>query len=83
MKKDHLEVLIDDVNDKLERLTEGMSLLQSDNREIKKTVADLPEIKADIKTIKAAVTDQSRKLRQHEHVIGDHENRLSGLEHAA
>jgi len=81
--KDHFEVLLEDIDDKLQHLAEGMSLLQTDVAQVKKGVARLSELPADIKTIKAAVTDQSRQLRRHDQILGDHETRLSGLEHAA
>jgi len=71
------------VDDNQRRLAEGMSLLQSDVAHVKTDLAHLTELSADIKTIKAAVTDQSRQLRRHVQILDDHETRLSGVEHAA
>ncbi|HUD07182.1 MAG TPA: hypothetical protein VMR34_04820 [Candidatus Saccharimonadales bacterium] len=76
MKKDHLEVLLEDIDGKMQALAEGMSLLQADSREIKKSVAHISKIEDDIKAIKAAVTDHNR-------VLDDHGVRITSLEHAA
>lgn len=70
MKKDHLQILVEDVNDKLKVLVEGISMLQDDMRQVKKSVTDISEVKTDIKIIKAAVTDQSRTINSHERRIG-------------
>jgi prefoldin subunit 5 len=70
MKKDHLQILVEDVNDKLKVLVEGISMLQDDMRQVKKSVTDIPEVKTDIKIIKAAVTDQSRTINNHDRRIG-------------
>ncbi|MGH7866364.1 MAG: hypothetical protein ACREP9_01760 [Candidatus Dormibacteraceae bacterium] len=76
MKKDHLEVLLEDIDDKMQRLAEGVSLIQDDMRVVKKDVSEIPEMKDDIKAIKAAVTDHSGELR-------DHKVRITALEQAA
>jgi len=69
MKKDHLQILVEDVNDKLKVLVEGISMLQDDMRQVKKSVTDIPEVKTDIKIIRAAVTDQSRTINSHDRRI--------------
>jgi len=76
MKKDHLGVLLEDIDDKMQHLAEGMSLLQDGMKELKNKVSDIPEMKGDIKAIKAAVTDHSGTLK-------GHEVRITSLEQAA
>ena len=83
MKKVHLEVLVEDVNDKLQVLADGMSVLQDDMRQVKDELKAHEAVPGDIKAIKAAVTDQSRELKSIDHAVGDHESRLSALEQAA
>lgn len=79
----HQEALLEDINDKLDHLAEGMSVLSDGIQEVRRVVADVPEIKDDIKAIKAAVTDQSRQLSKVEHQVADHDNRIRTVESAA
>ena len=71
--------VLEDINEKLQRLAEGVFALVEDNREIKKVIADLPEMKDDIKAIKAAVTDQTRDLQRLDQQVDNHEARLDTL----
>ena len=64
----HAGVLLEDIDDKFERLIEGMSVLLEGNQEIRKTVVRIPVIEDDIKAINAAVTDQSREMHRVDHV---------------
>ena len=52
MKKDHLQILVEDVNDRLGILVEGISVLQADMRLVKKLASEIPELKVDTKTIR-------------------------------
>ena len=83
MKQDHLEVLLEDNNEKLQRLVEGMSVLQKDVRQVKSDLNKLEGVPADIKVIKAAIKDQTGDYRKQEKQLKNHELRITGLEQAA
>jgi len=84
MKDDrHDGVLLEDINDKLQHLAEGVSVLLEGNQEIRKVVDRIPAIEDNVKAIKAAVTDQSRQLNSVEHQVGEHEDRVRTLEQTA
>ncbi len=74
MKDDHVAVLLEDINGKIDRMAEGVGSLKETametNRRLKKVEQDTELIPA----IKAAVTDQSAQLK-------DHEIRVTKLEH--
>lgn len=72
--KDHLEVILEDMNGKFDRLIEVAAQMQ-DTLERTATKDELAEVKADIKVIKAAVVDHSGQLN-------DHEQRITHLESA-
>lgn len=69
--KDNLEVILEDMNGKFNRMLEIVSL----TREEMATKAELEEVKSDVKVIKAAVIDQNAQLN-------DHERRITHLEAA-
>jgi len=69
--KDNLEVILEDMNGKFDRMLEIVSL----TREEMATKAELEEVKSDVKVIKAAVIDQNAQLN-------DHERRITHLEAA-
>lgn len=72
MKDDYSGVLLEDIRDQLQKFAEAMSGVPKDVARLKE---DMLEVKDNIKAIKAAVTDQSRQL-------GNHETRISSLETA-
>jgi len=75
----HEGAVLEDINEKLQRLLEGVFALVEDNREIKKVIADIPEMKDDIKAIEAAVTDQTRVPLPFDQQVDNHEARLDTL----
>jgi phage-related minor tail protein len=75
MKDDHLAVLLKDMNSKFDAVTEAVTDLSSDVKELKKLIPDVAELKSDVKVIKAVVVDQSHQIR-------DHDSQISSLEAA-
>ena len=79
----HVEVLLEDINDKLNSLAEGVGSIrgtvQSLDQRLEKVEASTDLLPA----IRAAVTDQSHHLRDFEHVAEDHDQRIGSLEQAA
>lgn len=73
---DSSSAVIEHCDDQLKGIAEAVSDLAKDVREIKQLVPDMAEVKSDVKAIKAAVTDQSLQLN-------DHERRITSLEQAA
>jgi len=83
MNNDHHEgAVLEDINDKLQRLAEGVFALVEDNREIKKAVAHIPLIEDRLTAIEAAVIDQTRDLQRLDQQVDNHEARLNTLERA-
>ena len=73
MQDDHVGVLLEDIQSKLQGLAESASVLARDMHEVKQTIAPIPQMASDIAAMKAALTDHSTQL-------ADHENRLQTLE---
>lgn len=82
MKKDHLEVLLEDINSKLDGISEGMRVLPTRD-EFNDLTAKVDRIGTDVEVIKAAVKDQSRVLHAHGDDIDDARGRIQRLEHHA
>jgi hypothetical protein len=75
MHDNHTDVLLEDINSKLERLAEAMGAFRDDVTSLKGTAAPIPTIQRDVQTIKAVVTDQSKAVKALDH-------RVSALEQA-
>lgn len=71
----NLTVLVEQVIDQNNRVLEAVESMR-DELKTKTSQTDLEEVKADIKAIKAAVTDTNRRVQ-------DHEQRITQLEAAA
>ncbi|HEX5448314.1 MAG TPA: hypothetical protein VFW90_03905 [Candidatus Saccharimonadales bacterium] len=65
----YTEALLEDINGKFDAVLNGLQGI----REVMARQEDLEEVKADIKTIKIAVTDTSTQVQ-------DHERRITHLE---
>lgn len=64
-QKDHYAaVLLEDMNGKFDAIMEILIPMQEQVREIPKMKEDITEMKADIRTIKIAVTDTNRDLHK-------------------
>lgn len=70
MKKDHMEVLLEQVVSQNKAILEGIKSLptRADFNELKQ---DVTELKQDVKSIKAAVTDASHDLTEHKQLPAD------------
>jgi len=66
MQDNHVGVLLEDIQDKLQGLAESMSVMQQDITAMKPQVALIPQIDANVQTVKAVQVDQGRQLRHHE-----------------
>ena len=66
MQDNHVGVLLEDIQGKLQGLAESMSVMQQDIATMKPQVALIPQIAADVQTLKAVQTDQGQELRDHE-----------------
>ena len=65
MSDNYTDILLEDINDKFERIVEAVGQLH-DKVNQKSNQSDIDEIKADLKIVKAAVTDMSRQVNEHE-----------------
>ncbi len=63
--KNYTDVLLEDMNSKFDRLIEVMSQMREEMSTFAKS-EELNEIKTDVKTIKAAVTDVSKNVERHD-----------------
>ena len=79
----HEGALLEDINDKLQRLAEGVSTIIERTQEISTVVARIPVIEGDIKVIKAVVSEHTEELRRIGERLDGHETRLHTLEQAA
>ena len=61
----YTDVLLEDVNDKFDRIMDAVSQMQ-DELKLKANQSDIDEIKADIKIIKAVLTDTNEQVQHHE-----------------
>ena len=68
----HQGVISEDIQHQVQRLAEAMAEVPAT---VQKLSADVDELKTDMKVVKAAVTDQSG-------VLHDHESRITQLESA-
>ena len=73
MAKDYTDILLEDMNGKFDLLLELMTPLKQMQSDIKVTKEDVAELKTDVRIIKAAVTDSSHQVR-------DHNKRITKLE---
>ncbi|HLC91526.1 MAG TPA: hypothetical protein VJC09_00580 [Candidatus Saccharimonadales bacterium] len=69
-------VVLEEINDKLERILEATDTLKDVPADIRDIKERLVTVESDVKTIKAVVTDQSQNLKTHE-------IRITHLEQAA
>lgn len=69
MSKDYTDVLLEEMNGKFDRLIEVMAQMREEMKHFARQ-EDLEEVKADVKIIKAAVTDLSSQVNRHEIEIG-------------
>jgi septal ring factor EnvC (AmiA/AmiB activator) len=74
MKDDHIAILLEEIKSQNQALTEGQQELSTLPATVKQLANDVAEIKDDIHTIKAAVTDTNKQVH-------NHENRFTRLEH--
>ncbi|MES2971257.1 MAG: hypothetical protein V4702_02980 [Patescibacteria group bacterium] len=65
MSDDHTDLVLEDMNSKFDAVIELVTQMRDDMKQLAKQ-SDLQEVKADIKTIKAAVTDLSQQVEKHE-----------------
>jgi uncharacterized protein YoxC len=72
----HDGVILEDIQDKLARILEATDALRDVPAKINTIDERLVNVEADVKTIKAAVTDTSRQVK-------DHGVRIAHLEQAA
>lgn len=82
MKDNDFGVLLEDIDDKLQRAAEGIATIHADIRQLKTTTSAIPEIQTNVRTIKSVVTDQSRELKDQSDQLNTLEHRLSALEAA-
>lgn len=67
------DVLIEEIDDNIRTILEIVVPVRIELSEVKKTVAAIPEIQADIKTIKLALAQTNIQVK-------DHEKRITKLE---
>ena len=68
--KDYTNVLLEEMNSKFDILIEVVGGMKDEMKTLAKQ-SDLDEVKADVKVIKAAVTDVSDQVARHEVRISD------------
>jgi len=71
MSKNYTNVLLEDMNGKFDLLLEAIAPLKQMQQDIFTTKEDVAELKADVKVIKAAVTDLSHQVNRHEKEIAE------------
>jgi len=76
MSDDQSGAVLEAINDQLKAILEGQSAMAQVPSDIAEIKQDLLEVRSDLKVVKAAVTDQT-------HQLNDHETRLTTLEQAA
>jgi len=69
------DILLEHMDNRFDAVIEAVGQMQDQLKVLPAMQADLEEVKSDVKTIKAVVTDQSSQLN-------DHETRISVLESA-
>jgi len=76
---DHYEgVLLEDINDKLDRLAEAMGSVRDDVQRLTVSVAPIPAMQKDIVTIKAVLKEHSAILNDHTATLKEHSLILNG-----
>jgi len=71
MSKDYTDVLLEEMNSKFDLLLEAIAPLKQMQQDIFTTKEDVAELKADVKVIKAVVTDLSHQVNRHEKEIAE------------
>lgn len=71
----YIGVVLEEIRDQNKVVLEAVGDLQTKVRKLDRMETDLRAIKTDIKTMKAAVTDTSKQVQ-------NHERRITKLEHA-
>jgi hypothetical protein len=75
MKDNSIGVLLEEIRDQNKVVLEAVGDMQEQLKDLAPLKADVAELKSDMKVVKAAVTDQSRQVH-------DHEQRITRLESA-
>jgi len=78
-----LEILLEDISDKLASLAEGMGSVRETVYRLDQRLEKVETSTELLPAIKAAVTDQSHHLGDLEHAAKDHDRRIDSLEQAA
>ena len=73
MSDTHTDILLEDIQDKLQLLLEVTGGLAKDMAEMKPQVASLT---ADMKVVKAVQKDQGTELREHSRMLHEHGSEL-------
>ncbi len=61
----HTDIVLEDMNSKFDAVIELVTQMREDMKQLAKQ-EDLEEVKADVKIIKAAITDLSHQVEKHE-----------------
>lgn len=79
---DH-DILLEDINHKLDAILEGQGAAASVPGDISTMKSDIKDIKEDIKTVKAAIKGLSTDDKAQDDQLDDHELRITAIEQTA
>jgi septal ring factor EnvC (AmiA/AmiB activator) len=77
----YTNVLLEQILHKNDAILEIVSATRDELKRVPKR-EEFDELKQDVKTIRAAVTDQGKQVQKHERQLNDHERRLRALKAA-
>ena len=69
MSDNHTDVLLEDIQGKLQLLVDVTSVLAQDIKEMKPQVALIPQLAVDVQTLKVVQADQGKELRHIEKYV--------------
>ncbi len=81
MKKDYTDLLLEEIREQNKALLEGQRQMLGIPKKVDKLSTDMTEVKADLKTIKKAVTETNKDQRRLDKQVDDHAKRITKLEH--
>jgi len=81
MSDNRTDLLLEDIQSKVQLLVEATSVLAQDMHAVKQSVARIPEMADDIKVLKAVQKEQGKELREHSRILNDHSRILNEHSH--
>jgi septal ring factor EnvC (AmiA/AmiB activator) len=80
--RNYTDILLEEMRENFRTISEGIADIKRQTLYIPQLRHDVRDLKEDMKTVKAALTDTNKELREMRKQVNDHEHRITHLEAA-